>query len=117
MAVLAAVSLAVSATVPDVTIDDLGRGLFSSSLGAFIAGQMFIKPELHQHGILVNSQLVRWNKINTYVWERNKRNELTLCISTLLPFFATRRIVMDSIYRDKVEALLVQHLTSSEHAD
>lgn len=112
-AVLAAVSLIIAAAVPDVTIDDLGRWLFNSSIPTLIASPMFLRPQLHQHGILVNSQLVRWNKINAYGWERNKRNELTLRLDTSLPFFAVRRIIMDAIYRDKVEALLAEHVGGS----
>ncbi len=112
MAVFAAAVLVVGMVVPDMTTNDMGRLLFTSSVGAFIAGQMFLTPQIRHHGILVNSQLVRWNKITSYTWQRNKPHELTLLLLTSLPFRATRRVAMPPIYRDKVELLLAEHVAS-----
>ncbi len=113
MAVFAVVSLGAGAITPDIMLNDIGRFLFTSTVGAAIAAQMFVVPQLRQYGILVNSQLVRWNKITSYTWERRKPHALTLLLHTTLPSVATRRVVMPPIYHDKVEALLAEHVASN----
>jgi len=117
MAAVAVGSLIVGVTTPGVTMEDIAQALRTSSIGALIVAPMFFKQQIRQHGVLVDSQLVRWQKITSYAWERNKSHELTLRLYTSLPFFATRRIVMPPIYRDKVEELLAQHVAGGVHVD
>jgi hypothetical protein len=105
------VGLAVNLIRADVGIETIARSVFTSAITAGVVAQVFLVPQIREQGLLVGGKLVRWKEINRYMWERNKPHELTLRVHTALPLRATRSIDMPPIYRDKVEALLAQHIS------
>jgi hypothetical protein len=107
------VGLVVGLTRADVGIDVIARSVFTSAIAAGVAAQMFLAPQIRQHGLLIHRGLIRWSTIKRYTWERNTPHALTLQVHTSLRLRATRTITMPPIYRDKVEAVLAQHVPHS----
>jgi len=99
----------------DVNIEQSARFVFTWAIAAGVAAQVFLAPQIREHGLLVGGKLVRWTEIDQYTWERNKPHELTLQVHTSLRLCATRSISMPPIYRDKVEAVLTQHVPPGVH--
>lgn len=103
--------LALSWITADINIDQIDRFVFNSAIAAGVAAQVFLAPQIREHGLLIRGDLIRRKAIDRYTWERHKPHELTLQVHTTLRLRATRTITMPPIYRDKVEALLAHHVS------
>lgn len=95
------------------SLGEVSRSIFRLSWGALLIRSGFSGLQITDKGILRFAHLMNWERINSYRWEEENENTLTLNINRRFPFLGEVSLPIPSQHRESVDRLLIQHVSVS----